>query len=98
MTPPFVIIEWDDAWADATTAVTLKDVGDSHRPEVIKTTGWLLKEDEAGVSLANEVCGDGSYRGRTFILKAMIRSVIRVNLAPIRKKAASAPMASVPST
>lgn len=85
-TPAFVIVKWEDAWADAVTAVTLKDVGETHKSECIETAGWLLKDDATGISLANEVCADKSYRGRTFIPKAMIVSVTHHTLAKPRKK------------
>lgn len=76
----FIEVVWRDAWADAVTAVTLKDVHESHKPELITTFGWLLFEDEDGISLANEVCADGSYRGRSYIPKVLItkRTVLKL--------------------
>ncbi len=82
---PLVLVEWDDAWADATTAVTEKDVGDSHRAEVIRTLGWLLRDDEIGISVAAEYCADGSYRGRSFIPRGMVRSMTFYKLTKPRK-------------
>ena len=82
---PLVLVEWDDAWADATAAVTERDVGDSHKAEVIRTLGWLLKEDDKGVSVAAEYCADGSYRGRSFIPRGMIRSMTHYRLVKPRK-------------
>jgi hypothetical protein len=73
--PRFTIVRWHDAWADSVGAVTISDALLTHKPETIRTVGWLLVDDPMGVSLANEVCGDGSYRGRTFVPRAMIVSV-----------------------
>ena len=83
---PLILVEWLDAWADATAAITERDVGDSHKPEVIRTLGWLLKEDEAGISLACEYCADGSYRGRSFIPKGMVSKVTHYKLTKPRKR------------
>lgn len=70
---PLVVIEWDDhntgdAPVDATT------VDSYHKPEVITTIGWVLKEDATGYTLVNEYYDD-TYRGRTFIDKRMVRKV-----------------------
>lgn len=83
--PIFILLSWDDAWVDGTATVTLKDVGETHKPEVIETAGWLLKADDMGVSLANERCADGSYRGRTFVPKAMVRKITYCDLIKPRK-------------
>ena len=82
---PFVEIEWLDAWADSVTAVTVQDIQDSHKPERIVTRGWLLRQDEIGVSIANEICGDGSFRGRTFVPASMHPIVTELNCARKRK-------------
>lgn len=81
---PFVSILWDDAWGDMTTAVSLENVHESHKPERILTRGWLLREDDVGISLANEICADGTYRGRSFILKGMVVDVVHHSVS--RKK------------
>ncbi len=81
---PLVIVEWQDAWTNE-LGVTVDDVGATHKPMAVHTIGWLLKEDEIGVSLANEHFDDGSYRGRTFILRSMVVSVTHHALAKPRK-------------
>jgi len=85
-TLPLVVVEWDDAWADAVATVTEKDVGETHHAEVIVTIGWLLKQDEKGISIACERCGDGSYRGRSFIPHGMVRSVTPFRLTKPKQK------------
>lgn len=76
---PLVIVEWLDAWTNE-MGVTVEDVRATHKPMNVRTIGWLLLNDEVGVSLANEHFDDGSYRGRTFILKCMVVSVTPYNL------------------
>jgi hypothetical protein len=81
---PLVLVEWDDAWINE-VSVTLEDVGASHKPTTVHTLGWLLREDDVGVSLANEHY-DATYRGRTFIPRAMVREVTRFTLTKPRPR------------
>lgn len=81
---PLVIVEWADAWTDE-MGVTAEDVRATHKPMMVRTIGWLLLDDEIGVSLANEHFNDGSYRGRTFILRSMVRTVTPHTLVKPRK-------------
>jgi hypothetical protein len=63
-----VVVRWNDAWVDGTDPVSLADAAATHKPKVIETLGWILKEDEVGISIANEHYADEeTYRGRTFI-------------------------------
>lgn len=74
--PRFVAVEWIDAWADGVDDVTHETVRDKHRPLIMETRGWLMVDDEVGVSLFYERCTEPlSYRGRTFIPRGMVRSV-----------------------
>lgn len=84
---PLVIVEWHDAWTNE-LGVTIEDVGASHKPMRVQTIGWLLKDDDVGVSLANEHFDDGSYRGRTFILRSMVVSVVPFALTKPRQRKA----------
>ena len=55
----------------------------------METYGWLLYEDNEGVSIAAERCldqGEEYYRGRSFIPKALINSISPVSLHNQRKK------------
>lgn len=85
----FVVVLWNDAWIDATEPVTLVDVEAKHKPLLVKTFGWLLKENEVGITLASERYMDSSehdvFRAATFIPKAMIQSVTPVSLTKKRK-------------
>lgn len=82
---PLVLVIWLDAWVRADEPVSLTDVALSHKPTKVHTLGWLLQDDAIGVSLANEEY-DGTFRGRTFIPRAMIETVERHKLAKARVK------------
>ncbi len=84
-TLPLMVVEWDDAHVEADVPINLDTVRDSHKPTVVTAIGWLLREDEVGVSIANEFY-ESCYRGRTFIPSAMIRSATRVRLSKPRVK------------
>lgn len=85
---PLVVVEWDDAWADSTEPVMLNEVGAEHKPMPIVTIGWLLRDDDAGVSIAPEYYKHAdTYRGRTFIPRGMVRTVTTFRLTkPKRAK------------
>lgn len=89
MTKQFVVVLWNDAWIDGTEPVTQADVEMKHKPLLVKTFGWLLKEDEVGVTLASERYLDNSehdvYRAATFIPRQMIQSITPVNLTKKRQ-------------
>ena len=63
---PLVIVEWADAKVDGDLPISVETAWETHKPMIIHTIGWVLREDEAGVSVANEYYDD-TYRGRTFI-------------------------------
>lgn len=91
---PFVIVEWDDAWQDQENFATATAVKGSHAPMPIETHGWLLVDDEVGVSIANERSyqdGQPVYRGRTFILRSMVKEVIPVTISRRRTPRAVGP-------
>lgn len=85
---PLVIIVWEDAWGGAHTPVTAFDIDAEHLPLTVQTLGWLLKDDDKGVSVFNERYSDGGedvWRGRSFIPRAMIKSVTPFKLTTPRK-------------
>lgn len=91
-----VIVVWDDAHGSAHREVTEDDM--PHRPLVMQTIGWLLRQDELGISIANEYCSDAEsacYRGHTFVPIGLIRSVTPFTLSTPRKPRAKT--SSVPS-
>lgn len=93
---PLVVVEWLDArvWPD--TPVSATDVAGYHKPEPVTTLGWVLQNDEVGISLATELYDD-QYRGRTFIPKAMIVSVTRYKLSKVKAPKPSQVSSQTPS-
>jgi len=83
-----VLVTWDDAWTDTDGFATLHGVQQTHQPMAIQTIGWLLQDDTTGISLANEQSaedGHPTYRGRTFIPRAMVRTVQPFTMTKPRK-------------
>lgn len=82
-----VQVTWHDAWVGTTEMETIQDAKLKHKPALMATVGWLLIDDEAGVSVANERCPEeDSYRGRTFIPRALIVSIEAILAPKMRKK------------
>lgn len=74
-TLPFVLVRWDDANASSTEMVTLPNLTKVHKPVTIMTAGWVLRDDEAGITIAYEYCGDDEYRGLTFVPRSLVKDV-----------------------
>ncbi len=76
MTPKFVFVFWNDAWGNSVDDVHPDDVDASHKPKPMVSAGWLLRDNDVGMSIFSEKSvEDGFYRGRTFIPRAMIVEV-----------------------
>lgn len=72
----FVTVTWLDAWAEGVDDTTPELAHQRHKPLEMETRGWLLVDDDVGVSLFYERCLEPlAYRGRTFIPRAMIKKV-----------------------
>lgn len=87
--PVLVKVIWDDAWGEAEESFFYKDAHTKHHPVVMHTVGWLIIDDEKGVSIANERClddGEENYRGRTFIPKSLVRSVTPIVKTRAKRK------------
>ena len=83
-----VLVSWDDAWGDTDGFATLHGIQQTHHPMLVQTLGWLLQDDEMGISLANEQStadGQPTYRGRTFIPRAMIKDVMLFKMTKARR-------------
>lgn len=101
---PIVIVRWDDAQASSTKVITENDPT-YHQPVVMETLGWLLKDDEKGISVVTEVFfEDGlfNYRGHTFVPRSLVLSseILKVPTPPkqkrSRKRANPRPSEAVP--
>lgn len=65
-----VALKWNDAHGSATESYSENDI--PHEPLLMTTYGLLLRDDDVGVSVANEECGDGTYRGYTFVPRPLV--------------------------
>lgn len=77
---PLVIVDWDDAHGLAPDDErTDEQIDEIHAPYRFHTTGWLLRHDDTGATIANEWTAESdgkiSYRGITFIPAGMIRKI-----------------------
>lgn len=74
MKKEIVCVEWQDAWAGN------RWISDyDHSPLTVYSTGFLLKSDKVGVSLARGLEEtEGSILGVSFIPKGMVRKITRI--------------------
>jgi hypothetical protein len=72
---PLVAVRWQDAQGTATEVINENTVGKWHKPVLVTTIGWLMRQDDEGVSVCCEYCGEGDYRGHTFILAPNLVSI-----------------------
>lgn len=86
----FVEVTWLDAWMDDSNFTTAHGLAMTHKPMEVKTRGWLLVDDEVGVSVANEeskTADDSTvFRGRTFIPRAMVQTIVAYRLAVVKPR------------
>ena len=82
---PLVVIVWGDAWVRADTPMVKSEAAHEHKPMPVTTIGWLLIDNDEGVQIANEFYDD-AYRGRTFVPRAMVRSITRYALTKPRMR------------
>lgn len=74
MSEPLVKLTWLDAHGvSGTTALSLHEI--PHGAIEITSYGLLLRQDDSGISIASEVCADGTYRGYTFVPAGMLLKV-----------------------
>ena len=92
---PFVMVKWLDAWQDQENFATAHGIASTHEPMPVETMGWLIQDDDVGVSVAKERStqdGHDVFRGRTFVPRGMIKSVTPFNLSKPRRKPQPAPV------
>lgn len=72
-----VKVVWNDAWSNMTKHV-FSEAEINHNPIIMESIGWLLKEDEVGVTIATDrVTGEEfTFRGVGFIPRGMIVDVV----------------------
>ena len=81
---PLVVVTWRDAHGSATEVHTEHDL--DHKPLVMTTYGCLLRQDEVGITVANEWCGKGEWRGLTFVPAELIERVEQLLPSPVRPR------------
>ena len=77
MKPYLAFVTWNDAQGSAT--LNYDKVRD-HAPVVMKTVGWVVDRNEAGISICCEQWTENgllNWRGHTFIPAGMVVKVTR---------------------
>jgi hypothetical protein len=88
MNKQLVLVEWADAWQDQENFSTAHGIASTHGPLIVNTLGWIIQDDEVGISVVNErstADGHDTFRGRTFVPRAMIKKVTQFNLTKPRQ-------------
>ena len=85
---PLVIVEWLDA--NATQLSSFEEHEIPHAPMTAQTLGWLLRDDEKGVSVAGEFFEtDKTWRSVTFVPRGMVVRVRSVGRSPRGSRASA---------
>jgi hypothetical protein len=72
-----VKVIWNDAFTDLTKHVySAAEI--NHEPAVLESVGWLLREDEIGITIAQDkITGEEfTYRNVGFIPRGMIVNIV----------------------
>lgn len=98
-TSRFGFVFWNDAHSlGSTDQVELEDLKKLHGTVPIITAGWIVRDDEVGVSVCSEFLGGTSFRNSTFIPKALVVYVQYLKVSSPRvKKPVSSPPSDTPS-
>jgi len=75
--PQLVIVDWDDAhannaWEPEESAL------DRHRGGGVRLVGFLLKQDKAGISVAQGFSENRDVTGHFFVPRGMIKKITKV--------------------
>lgn len=98
---PLVLVTWNDAWQDTDNFTTAHGIVSTHAPLKVETLGWLVRDDTVGISVANEQSmedGVPTFRGRTFIPRAMVVTVTHYTLTKKRKLKCAEPSSPASSS
>ena len=90
-----VAVIWADAWYSSEES-SLEE--HKHEPWYYCAEGYLMKSNDEGVSLAQEIGQDGQFRGRSFILRSLILQEWEIPPLKIPKKPKSNESSSPPSS
>lgn len=85
---PLALVRWHDAHSDSGQHAE-SDI--PHEALVVHTSGYLLRDDEKGISIAAEwIPESDNYRAVTFIPRALVLGVDRLS-RPRRKACPKSP-------
>jgi hypothetical protein len=82
-----VAVDWDDAHCIPSVEYAMDELMQVHHPRRFRAFGLLLKDDEAGVTLAGEEGAEGGIRTLNFIPRQMIQRVIDLGQPRVPSKA-----------
>lgn len=68
----FVALTWRDPHGRS-DGISVHEM--PHCPIIVTTYGWLMRQDDAGISIAAEWCSDQTMRQYTFVLASLIDSI-----------------------
>ena len=97
----FIMVFWMDAHSpSAGDSYTKTSVGEVHGSLPVLTSGWLLREDAEGVTVASEwYVDEATFRGLTHVPAGMVREIVRLKLPTTKKKRLpKEPLDSVPTS
>jgi hypothetical protein len=80
-----VAVRWEDVRIDQADSLTREEIM-GRRGMEFTTLGILLRDDDELVAVANEVAETGTFRGVTYILRPLVRSVTPLGEWPPRAR------------
>lgn len=87
---PFAFVAWKDAHCvSGATEMSIHEI--PHAAANYVLSGWVLRYDAEGITLASEYSSEGTYRGINFVPAGMIASVQLVKLSPVKQKVVPLP-------
>ena len=89
---PFVAVRWADAHGSSTTEYAEHEL--PHRAAHYTTYGFLLRQDDTGLTLATEHSDEHTYRGVCFIPASLVVETIALTLTKKRALKVPAPVIS----
>jgi hypothetical protein len=78
----FYAVRWADAHGSSTTEYAEHEL--PHRAAHYTTYGFLLRQDETGLTLATEHSDEHTYRGVSFIPASLVVECVRLSLSKKR--------------
>jgi hypothetical protein len=94
MLPPYklCLVRWADAHSpSAGDTYTANDLDAVHRAITATTCGFLLRDDDFGVTVASEWLGGQEFRGLTIIPRGMVVEVVACKTVQSRKRSKGDP-------